>query len=283
MRNSARRLLLALCLALTPAVVDAQVRALRPARGVRYERRAVHRGGLHATVHALVVDLCDPAIEVRATAPGEGGRTTSSWARRVGAIAAVNGDYFSPARYVPLGPARGNGRTWPEAPWEHRDALFVAAPGGEVAVIDGPEGAAPWRAVMPLLSSRWTELVAVRERVLVSGVVRESPAIPHDGERHPRTAIGLTADRRTLMLVVVEGRSERATGATVRELGEILRDLGAWDGMKLDGGGSSTLFIAGAGVMNRPSDGAERAVATHLGVIVRRDVPRRAPSRCQRP
>jgi hypothetical protein len=58
-------------------------------------------------------------------------------------------------------------------------------------------------------------------------------------------------------------------------------DLGAWEGMKLDGGGSSTLFIAGRGTVNRPSDGHPRAVATHLGVVVRREVPARAPSRCR--
>lgn len=45
----------------------------------------------------------------------------------------------------------------------------------------------------------WTELVAVRERVLVRGGVRGSPAIAHDGDRHPRTALGLTVDGHTLI------------------------------------------------------------------------------------
>lgn len=280
MRRALFSLALVVSAALAAAPAPAQVRAWRPARGLRYLRRETHQGTLHATVHALYVDLCDPAIELRATAPGEGARTTSAWARRTGIAAAVNGDYFSPSTYAPLGPARGAGRAWPAGPREHRDALFVAASGGRAEVIDATAAPALWADAQTAVPAVWTELVAVRERVLVRGVVRESPAIPHDGERHPRTALGLTEDRRTLILVVVEGRSERATGATVRELGEILRGLGASEGMKLDGGGSSTMYLARRGVMNHPSDGTERAVATHLGVIVRRDVPARAPARC---
>ena len=66
----------------------------------------------------------------------------------------------------------------------------------------------------------------------------------------------------------------------MRELGEILLGLSAWEGMKLDGGGSSAMFIAPAGTVNRPSDGAARAVVTHLGVVVRRGEPAQGPSRC---
>lgn len=254
-------------------LVDAQTRETRPARGLRYQRRVVHRGALHATVHALYVDLCDPAIELRATAPGEGGRTPSRWARLVGAAAAVNGDYFEGSPALPTGPARGSGRDWTAGRRVHHDGLFVAASGGRAAVLDGDDASA--------VPASWTELVAVRERVLVRGVVRESAAIAHDGGRHPRTALGLTADGRTLLMVVVEGRAEDESGATVRELGEILRGLGAWEGMKLDGGGSSAMYLGAMGTVNHPSDGAERAVATHLGVVLRRGAPR-APSRCQR-
>ncbi|MDB4931116.1 MAG: hypothetical protein JWM10_3600, partial [Myxococcaceae bacterium] len=157
-----------------------------------------------------------------------------------------------------------------------------AGPGGRASVIDAAEGPGParWADAERSVPAAWTELVAVRERVLVRGVVRESPAITHDRERHPRTALGLTADGRTLILAVVEGRAENASGATVRELGEILLGLGAWEGMKLDGGGSSAMFVAPEGIVNRPSDGAPRAVATHLGVVVRGGVAARGGSRC---
>jgi len=260
---------------LSPAIAapaHAQDRVTRPARGLRYLRRVVHRGALRTTVHALYVDLCDPAIELRATAPGEGGRTPANWARLVGAAAAINGDYFDATPLLPTGPARGAGRPWPTRRHEHHDALFVAGPGGHAAVLDEVDERS--------VPAAWTELVAVRERVLVHGEVHESPSIAHDGDRHPRTALGLTADGHTLLMVVVEGRGENASGATVRELGEILQGLGAWEGMKLDGGGSSSMFIEGGGTVNRPSDGAARAVATHLGIVLRRGASARGPSRC---
>ncbi len=266
-------LLALLAWALPAAAVD---RWSRPARGLRYLRRDVALSGGPTVLHALYVDLCDPAVELRATAPDEGRRTAGQWARLVGAAAAVNGDYFDLVRFTPLGPARGAGRSWPTARIEHRDAVFVAAPGGRVDVLDDPTVAAD----VARIPAVWTEAVAVRERVLVHGVVRESPDIAHDGARHPRTGVGLSANRRTLILAVVDGRAESAGGATVRELGQLLRDLGAWEGMKLDGGGSSTLFLAGRGTVNRPSDGHPRAVATHLGVVVRRVSPG-TPSRCR--
>ena len=280
----ALQLALAALVALAAATpVAAQTVTSRPARGLRYARRVMHLGTLHATVHALYVDLCDPAVELRATAPNEGGRTTAAWAHVVGATAAVNGDYFAMARNVPLGPARGHGVWWPASAREHRDALFVAGPGGRAAVLDAPNDRTPalWRDAEATLSSVWTEIVAVRERILVHGEVRESPAVTHDGQRHPRTALGLTADGHTLIMVVVEGRAENTTGATVGELALLLRRLGAWEGMKLDGGGSSSMYVARLGMVNRPSDGVPRAVATHLGLIVRRDVPVDTPSRCR--
>ena len=271
-----------LSLVASPSVADAQERWSRPARGLRYLRRVVRAGPLRTTLHALFVDLCDPAIELRATAPDERGRTVASWARLVGAAAAINGDYFEMRTSTPLGPARGAGRWWPDGEREHRDALFVSAPGGRVDVIDAPGATTPtlWLDARSLVGDAWSDVIAVRERIVVRGAVRESPAITHDGARHPRTAIGLSADRHTLLLAVVEGRSEQASGATVRELADMLRSLGAWDAMKLDGGGSSTMFIAGVGTVNHPSDGAARAVANHLGVIVRATGARAAPSRC---
>lgn len=271
-------LCLAAAMVLAPAVSRAQGRGVRVGPGLRYLRRVVRHGERRATAHALFVDLCQRGLALRATAPDEGRLRVSTWARRVGALAAINGDYFDLRTGTPLGPARGAGRWWPEVPWEHRDALFVADAEGRVDILDASDlDAARWRDARARVPARWTEVVAVRERVLVDGVVRESATIRGRDRRHPRTALGLSADRRTLILLVVEGRSEENSGVTARELGEMLLGLGARDGMKLDGGGSSTMFLSRRGLVNHPSDGRERAVATHLGVVLTRD----ASPRCR--
>ena len=83
--------------------------------------------------------------------------------------------------------------------------------------------------------------------------------------KHPRTAVGQLADGR-LLLVVVEGRRSGSVGLTHRELAEEMDRLGAVTAMGFDGGGSSTMAFNGR-VLNQPSDGRLRAVASGLFVF----------------
>lgn len=86
------------------------------------------------------------------------------------------------------------------------------------------------------------------------------PTEPIEGKRHPRTAIGVDAER-YLYLVVVDGRSDESIGMTLAELQGYLAGFDLVSAINLDGGGSSTLVLEGA-VMNTPSDGKERTVAS---------------------
>lgn len=82
--------------------------------------------------------------------------------------------------------------------------------------------------------------------------------------RHPRTAIGFSRDSTKLYLVTVDGRSESSSGMSLAELATLLQSLGVYQGLNLDGGGSTTLVIRGA-LVNHPSDSAgERAVGNAL-------------------
>jgi len=84
--------------------------------------------------------------------------------------------------------------------------------------------------------------------------------------RAPRTALGLTADRK-LLVVTVNGRQPGVSvGMTLQELAELMIELGAVDAMNLDGGGSTTMVIRGR-VLNIPSDGTERSVSNAIVVI----------------
>lgn len=86
-------------------------------------------------------------------------------------------------------------------------------------------------------------------------------------QRDPRTAIGLTADRR-LLLVTVDGRQPGySVGMTLPELTALLVRLGATEALNVDGGGSTTMVVGGR-VINRPSDAAgERTVANAIAVL----------------
>lgn len=85
--------------------------------------------------------------------------------------------------------------------------------------------------------------------------------------RHPRSAAALSRDGNTLYLVVVDGRRPWSVGMSLTEFAQELIALGAWRAMNFDGGGSSTLWIAGE-VVNYPSDPTgERAVGNALVVL----------------
>jgi len=105
--------------------------------------------------------------------------------------------------------------------------------------------------------------------ILVNGVVSTDT-----NSVHPRSLIGLSAEGRFLVLVTIDGRQNGySMGATYKECGEWLQRLGCYNGLALDGGGSTTLVRSdgggGATVLNRPCDvlHRERYVGSHLGVF----------------
>ena len=76
---------------------------------------------------------------------------------------------------------------------------------------------------------------------------------------HPRTMLGKCADG-TVYMVVMEGRMDGASGFSLANMVALAEDLNMTDAINLDGGGSSTLWVSGAGVINRTSDGSVRKV-----------------------
>jgi len=94
-------------------------------------------------------------------------------------------------------------------------------------------------------------------------------SINFNANRHPRTMVGITGEGH-LLLVVVDGRQPGyAEGMCLFELRTLAHSLGCTDALNLDGGGSTTLVIAGEGsdgVVNRPSGKVQRPVPSILFV-----------------
>jgi exopolysaccharide biosynthesis protein len=116
----------------------------------------------------------------------------------------------------------------------------------------------------------WPRLVA-NGRSIADSVDRLEGTFPRFSvTRHPRTALGFSADSSTLYLITVDGRSESSSGMSLAELASLMQSLGVAQGLNLDGGGSTTLVLNGR-VVNHPSDSSgERTVGNILYITRRR-------------
>jgi hypothetical protein len=125
------------------------------------------------------------------------------------------------------------------------------------------DGGAHWQGVTETLGGNPT---LVEDGRIVSGNVDGSGSF---FQRHPRTGVGYDSANHRLFLVVVDGRRPGySMGMTPRRFAGFFRDyLGADHALNLDGGGSSTMWVRGQGVINRPSDGRQRGVSSALLVF----------------
>lgn len=94
-----------------------------------------------------------------------------------------------------------------------------------------------------------------------------SNTLSHVGQLHPRTAAGFDAKDKSLVLMVVDGRSDVSRGMTCDEVTDFLLLSGCTDALNLDGGGSSSLCVFPEGTRNVTSDGHDRAVANGIGIV----------------
>ena len=84
---------------------------------------------------------------------------------------------------------------------------------------------------------------------------------------NPRTAIGYSANKKWILMTVVDGRNKGVSeGVTLPELAKIMKNLGCTDAINLDGGGSSILLKKQGEKyvpINHPSGGKEVKLKTN--------------------
>ena len=237
-------------------------------RGVEYRR--VQQDGID--VHAVRVDLDDKTLAIVATAARERGLTVSEFAAGRGAVVAINADYFD-ASLDPLGLAMGDGEVWERADEYTRRQEVVGVGERRVRIFPRAEPLREPKHWMTGAVSGWPMVVED------CTPVAQLPGSDHFTHApHPRTAVGLSKDRRRLLLVVADGRREGVPGLTLPGLATLMVELGACTALNLDGGGSSAMWL-GDRLVNRPSDGVERKVANHLAVTARIRAPNETEDR----
>ena len=94
----------------------------------------------------------------------------------------------------------------------------------------------------------------------------------YTSSRASRTAIGITAEGKVVMMVLDGRQLPRSAGGAMEEIAQIMLEAGCVHAINLDGGGSTTYLSKPAGsddiqLVNTPSDGYERSVAVSLVAI----------------
>lgn len=86
-------------------------------------------------------------------------------------------------------------------------------------------------------------------------------------DRHPRTGIGFSKDSSTVFFITVDGRQQSSRGMTLEEFADLMIEEGIYQGLNLDGGGSTTMVVKNK-IVNSPSDQTgERKVGNCLVLI----------------
>ena len=224
---------------------------------------------------ALRVDLQDPRLRVAVNTENTS-TYVSSFTRNYNCFAGINTNPFSPVsgkegeERTTIGIAIANG-------------IIIAPPHPTYDALVFYNGARSKGAIVH--QKDITDLSLIEHAVggfymvleqgsLSQRLLGESGHVKQDLPRHPRSAAGLSEDGSILYLLVVDGRRPGSIGATEAELGFLLRQLGAYNGLNFDGGGSTSLALrfpdGKVRVVNTPIHsqipGKERGVATCLGL-----------------
>jgi large repetitive protein len=102
-------------------------------------------------------------------------------------------------------------------------------------------------------------------------------------DRYPTTAVGTKANGEVVILQIDGRQKEWSNGIPHKDTANYLKSIGCIDALLLDGGGSSTMAAKlpaeqTAKIVNKPSDGRERAVGNGLLLLaksIRDNVPTR--------
>lgn len=227
-------------------------------------------------IHVVKVDLRLRTIQVLVT-PGDPDNelplkalTTSRFARQYGVQVAINGDGFQPWRdnsILDYHPHNGD-RVAPIGFAASRGVAYTAETDIEPSLFISRTNQAQFNnKIGNLYNAISGNIMLVRAGQVEAGLTDNID---------PRSAVGLSKSGKELILMVVDGRQNGySEGVSLNELARLMIEMGAYQAMNLDGGGSSTLVMAKPGgspeVLNSPIHnnipGRERPVGNHLGVL----------------
>lgn len=85
--------------------------------------------------------------------------------------------------------------------------------------------------------------------------------------KYQRSLIGFSQDQKKLVLCAVDN-GIGGGGASYYDSADLMRELGCYDALDFDGGGSTLMYLRTPGIVNHLRDGSERAVGNGIYAIV---------------
>ncbi len=196
-------------------------------------------------------------------------KTTSSFAKRENAVAAVNGGFFNmdaggSVTYFEINDTVISRNRIPELKWGISGSIM----NGAIVLTNDFD-----LAIQPVHTEEYYETSKEESAVLVTGPllllnseIMELPDIKFVNNRHPRTC--LCTSKESVVFITVDGRKKEAKGMSLIEVQKFLLTIGCIDAINLDGGGSTTMWTKNKGIVNFPSDkSGERPVSNALLIV----------------
>lgn len=227
------------------------------ARGVIWRQRLYSDlYGYFQTANVLVIDPTEPDVDV-VPVEGLGCETTASMGEREGAVAAVNAGFFA-SGCAPVGLVKIDGQLLAVNGGGWATFGFDTAGG---PLLDWVDNGQDWPAAHHALGGK--PMLVQGSAVDVTWEL-EGVGSSFTFNRHPRTAACIDANG-NVDFITFDGRTAAGGGIALDDLADWMTQLGCADGMNFDGGGSTTMWIAGqpfGGVVSYPSD---NSAADHAG------------------
>ncbi len=181
-------------------------------------------------------------------------KTTSTFGKELGAVAAINGTFFDVANGGSVDFVKMNGVVMKENVLGKNGQRARHQQTAIVINDDGKLDFKKWDR-----TPNWENNLPEKD-VMLSGpllvfnkIFEELDTTSFTKARHPRSAIGIKANGKVILLTV-DGRQDNSAGLSLNELTQVMRWLGCVSAINLDGGGSTTLWTEKLGVINYPSD-----------------------------
>ena len=217
---------------------------------------------LETSVYVADVTLASADLLKTALAENTYGRNitqkTSAMADSVGAILAINGDYYGAQR---SGYVIRNGVLYRSTSSGSEDLVIYAD--GSFGIINESEISAE-----ALLESGAMNVLSFGPALVKDGslAVSEYDEVGKAMASNPRTAIGMIDDLH-YVLIVADGRTGESDGLSLYELAVFMQSLGVKTAYNLDGGGSSSMVFMGT-LINNPTSGGRGSKERSVSDIV---------------